>query len=527
MVDENAIQATNDSRDDRFVVFSYLTADKAEFYRRIVQVFAEAKAGFLLHLRPAEVAARLAADGASVEGGIEAVESALSQLCHWNVLESYADTADVATLADFHRRRLQYQLTASGEAVHAATLQFLAQLDRRITLDAAALNRIHDYLAELQVLAASDPIDSEKAFAALRQLTGDVEDLTARAQSFFRWLHEQTESRRSDLEAFLAYKGRLIEYLQEFVSELLTRGAKIAGVLTALGDHVDRLLAAAVHAETRETFDAADSTGQALRDETLQRWRMRWQGLRRWFLSDSTNPAQSRQLQAAARAAIPRVLTLARQQRLRRGNKSDRAADLRELAAWFLEADDDRAAHRLWRAAFGLSAARHLPVDAARLQQEDVAGASANTSWADAPAVTIAPQLRATGRQPTASPTRNIIDTRAAKAELKRRLVRERSQEDETRGELIRLGQCRLSQVGRLSTASFGLLLELLDSATDLRRHGQSRAIGVSRDGRVRLEIEWLSRGREKVPNLPVATLRTDVGSLSMEDAVIQVTASR
>jgi uncharacterized protein (TIGR02678 family) len=38
----------------------------------------------------------------------------------------------------------------------------------------------------------------------------------------------------------------------------------------------------------------------------------------------------------------------------RRSGRSDRSADFRVLARWFAEAPDDEAAHRLWRAAFGL-----------------------------------------------------------------------------------------------------------------------------------------------------------------------------
>ena len=46
----------------------------------------------------------------------------------------------------------------------------------------------------------------------------------------------------------------------------------------------------------------------------------------------------------------------------RRSGRSDRSADFRALARWFAEAPDDAAAHRLWRAAFGLCPARHLSV---------------------------------------------------------------------------------------------------------------------------------------------------------------------
>ncbi len=502
-----------------FAGFAYLAADKAPLYQAIVGVFAEAKSGFLLHLRPAEVLNRLAAQGTTVDGGIVAIEQALTQLCEWKVLEAYNDNADVATLADFRRRKLQYQLTAPGEAVYESTQSFLNRLNRRITLDAGALGRIHESLSELASLTDTDSFDAERAFGVLRQVVTDVEDLTNRAQSFFRWLHEQTDSRRSDLDTFLAYKERLIEYLREFVGELLTRGARIAVVLRDLSAHSDRLLEAITHEETRDTYDTADPTGVAFRKETRANWDIRWEGIRRWFLDDAAGPAQSRQLQAAARAAIPKVLALAQQQRLRRGNRSDRAADLRELAAWFLEADDDRDAHRLWRAAFGLAPARHLTVDSNRLEEMDGSPVSADTSWADAPPVIIDPQLRRSGRQRTASAVRSIVDTSEARQQLKQQLAEEREEEAAIRQELLNLGRRRLSEVGNISPGSFGLLMDLVGSATDARRPDIETSTGTSRDGRIRIEVDWSA-------DKHIASISTGTGSMHMTDAVFTVTAT-
>ncbi len=500
--------------------FSFLTADKAPLYRAIVNVFAEAKAGFLLHLRPAEVLGRLTAHQVHVDGGVAAVEASLTQLCHWRVLEAYNDNADVATLADFHRRKLQYQLTASGEAVYESTQQFLSHLNRRVTLDASALSRIYDFLAELSILGKHDTIDAEKVFSVLRQVVTDVEDLTARAQSFFRWLHEQTESRRSDLDTFLEFKERLIEYLREFVGELLTRGARIAVVLQEMADISDRLLRAAAYEETREVYDTADSTGVVIRDEALARWTTRWHGLRHWFLDDAAGPAQSRQLQAAARAAIPRVLALAQQQRLRRGNRTDRAADLRELAAWFLETEDDRTAHRLWRAAFGLAPARHLVVDSHRLEQMDSTPVSANTLWADAPPVIIDPQLRRSGRQQTASALRSIVDTSEARRQLKERLAEERQQEAAIRQDLLDLGRRRFSEIGELSSESFSLLMDLMSAAIDARRPNGTTSTAASGDGRIQIEIDWAT-------DSDVASIDTENGTLHLIDAVFTVRSAR
>ena len=511
---------TPPGNEDPFVGFSFLTADKAPLYRSIVRVFAEARTGFLLHLRPTEVLERLAVHQVRVDGGISAVEAALTQLCHWRVLEACNDNADVATLADFHRRKLQYQLTASGEAVYESTQQFLGHLNRRITLDAAALSRIYDSLVNLHSLAENDTIDAEQIFSVLRQVVTDVEDLTTRAQSFFRWLHEQTESRRSDLETFLEFKERLIEYLREFVGELLTRGTRIAVILRKMTDSSDRFLQAAAFAETREIYDTADSTGVVVRDEALERWRTRWHGLRRWFLDDAAGPAQSRQLQAAARAAIPRVLALAHQQRLRRSNRSDRAADLRELAAWFLETENDRAAHRMWRAAFGLAPARHFFVDSDQLEQMDSRPMGPDTLWADAPPVIIEPQLRRSGRQRTASALRSVIDTSEARRQLKERLVTERQQQKAVKQELLNLGRRRFSEIDDLSSEAFGLLMDLMSAATDRRRPNSTTSTGRSRDGRIQIEVDW-AKGSD------VASIDTMDGRLHLIDAVFTIQSTR
>jgi hypothetical protein len=56
---------------------------------------------------------------------------------------------------------------------------------------------------------------------------------------------------------------------------------------------------------------------------------------------------------------------------------------------------DDAAAHRLWRAAFGLSPARHLSVTGDTADEWE--NVPAGTPWGEAPPIRISPQLRKTG----------------------------------------------------------------------------------------------------------------------------------
>ena len=131
--------------------FSYLTVDKAAVYRAIIQVFADAKAEFTLHLRPAQVRESLVAHDLVLEA--DEVEAALQQLEAWGNLQSYQDRSDAPSLIEFYRKSLLYQMTAAGEAAYASTLTFAERLQQQAKLDARALDRIGEGAGQLERLA--------------------------------------------------------------------------------------------------------------------------------------------------------------------------------------------------------------------------------------------------------------------------------------------------------------------------------------------------------------------------------------
>ena len=215
-------------------------------YRAIIQVFADAKAEFTLHLRPAQVRESLQAYDCVLEA--DGVEAALQQLESWGNLQSYQDRSDAPSLVEFYRKSLLYQMTAAGEAAYASTLSFTERLQQQAKLDARALGRIGEVAGQLERLARKlrdnvRSVDSVVVLTTVRSICQDTDELTSRAQSFFRWLHEQTESERADLESFLQYKEQLIDYLRQFVSKLITRGAEIARRLSTIRDDEYKKLA--------------------------------------------------------------------------------------------------------------------------------------------------------------------------------------------------------------------------------------------------------------------------------------------
>jgi uncharacterized protein (TIGR02677 family) len=85
-------------------LFSHVMADNAPLYRAVLDVFAASKRQFRLHLRPDDVL--IEAAWPDDPPTLEAVQQALEQLVDWGNLQSQPDTARVATIEDFYRKRI-------------------------------------------------------------------------------------------------------------------------------------------------------------------------------------------------------------------------------------------------------------------------------------------------------------------------------------------------------------------------------------------------------------------------------------
>src|SRR3979411_2802978 len=153
---------------DSAELFRHVSAEKAAFYRCIMDVFAAAKRQYRLQLRPDEVLVEARWPHAAPR--IEDVSTALTQLAAWGNLESQPDTARVASLSDFYRARFLYRLSEGGEAVESALSVFIQALQRRAELQTVALEDIASQLQVLRTLAQESVSDAAKVHEILRDL---------------------------------------------------------------------------------------------------------------------------------------------------------------------------------------------------------------------------------------------------------------------------------------------------------------------------------------------------------------------
>jgi uncharacterized protein (TIGR02677 family) len=494
---------------DQVDALRYVTVENAPNYRAILELFVEAKAHYVIELRPPEVLDRLGRSGLQVALTDPAeLDRHLDQLAEWGNLQRAHDTAAVSRVEDFYRRRYLYRLTAIGEAAHRAVREVEATVGRSGSLQVSMLLEVRDSLMALAEAARGG--DAPGLVRALHRLRGAFESLIQEANLFLGDLDRHAATERIEEDRFLAHKQALLVYLGRFLedlrrlrSELAERVAEVDGLAPA------RFLALAVTAaELPPSVDGVDLAARWQGEE-----RERWGGIHAWFAGDAAGPPRVERLHSVAVEAVVRLTRALARLNERRVRAVDRAADFRTLARWFSGCATDEDAHALWGSAFGLYSARHF-----HLVEEDPEQTRPGASWWEAAPVDVPIRLRTrgavlrSGRPPAAE---DFSDGRTWMAALRRR---ERAQVEAAMTRFAGRGPVRLSDLAELDAAEFEQLLALLDEALASPRAEDGSRQARTVDGALEVVLVPPAGERRWV------ALRTPSGLLRCLDYELRVT---
>ncbi len=494
---------------DQVSAFRYVTAENAHSYRAIVQVFSEARERYEIELRPADVREALARSGLHHDLDLSTdadLDRHLDQLDGWGNLQRSHDTAAVARVEDFYRRRFLYRLTPVGEAAHKAVCEVEQTVGRSGALQTSMLVEIRDALGALADAARLG--DAAGLARALHRLRAAFDSLTEEANLFLSELDRHVSAERVDEERFLAHKRALLAYLGRFVADLKRLAPEIAArVAEAEALSPERFIPlAASAAERPPALDGGDPVAQWIAAE-----RERWGGIRAWFAGAEGDGARVGRLQAKARESVARLMRALARLDERHARAVDRAADFRTLARWFAAAASDDDAHALFASALGLYPARHFHVE-----EDDPELTRASTSWWDASPVAIPVRLRTHGAVSRLGRPPLVLDFGDGRAWLAARRKRERAQVDAALARFAGRGPVRLSQLASLDPAEFDQLLALLDEALCARRETDGARRTRSADGQLDIVLRPPPGERDWV------VLATPQGRLRCKDYLLE-----
>jgi len=483
-------------------VFEYIHSENAPLYRGIMRVFIESKDRYVVQLRLQAVIKGLG-DIPDLPEHHE-IESALAQLCEWGNLETRPDTSSVCTVEDFYNPPHTFQMTRQGEAFERTLAFYDANSEREHPLQYGCLTDIRFVAQELKQFSQQPERNAAHIYRSIVLLFALFEDLSTAARTLIHKLDGRANLQPPDVRRLIEHSRRLLGELEQeapVIGQLL-RDIESAGL--------EQLILVVV----RRSMDEGRSAAPKTIADACSGWRLRWERIRSWFISLPHHHSGLSLLRERLRASLPALLRMSAGIQVEGAGRIDRIRDFRILAKWFAQYASDAEAHVLWRAAFGLSAARHLLIDESTLVEREVQDIPANTSWLDAPPLRIAgSEYRGASRTDGLS---RIIDRTAEKERLAaatqedaRRLLN--SQQRFGNGNRI-----RLSELEYLAVGEFELFLDLLGDAVSARISAADAVEIVSGDGCLRIRLEPARDDRH-------ATIDTTDGAFSGTDLWISI----
>ncbi|MFT4217093.1 MAG: TIGR02677 family protein [Micropruina sp.] len=502
-------------------LFAFAGADRGPLYTALLYAFGEANEQLLTSLALDDVRAHLLDVGWPQPPDDAELTAALQQLRNWQLVDAGQNHSEhYRTAHEYERRNLQYSLTRNGEAALAGHQAAVSALESTGGLQTAVLDAIAETLARLarlaQALPDADPTSASEAsteqrrsYAAFQELTGHLDALRTGVRTFNSDLQRLLRADEVDDTVFGEVKEATVRYLDDYVTRLDDRTARIRhGIDRVRSAGLDRLLSAALA--------GAELPPHPRPDERDAQWldaaRARWAGLEAWFApADGVQP-RAQLLSATARRAIVSLLQVVDRMRTARRRPSSAQADLRRLAQLFAAAPADDDLHRLWRAAFGLHPARHT-----HLGHADPELVPNGASWAEADPVPVSALLRETGQTEKFSRPSRVRDVAEVRAQRAARARAERAAAEQAIRALGTDGPIRISQLTSLNTDAFTAFLDLLGRAVaNPPRAGRLHA--KSADGRVEVTLTIPGDGGR-------AVLRTTTGTLECPDYELSILA--
>lgn len=481
---------------------SYLTSRFAAQYRLIVDVLLAEQEHTLTGVAATDLPELLCrrlqylgADPALLDDPGFRLKERMTRLERWGVVYTFQDKA--VRDAEFVLDRDRYQLTETVAQLHRA----ITSLGDDTAAEAAATLAPGILTANLNLLhecARTDPAAAAPAWSVIATTHQSMVKAAASWQARLAGAlagaptPEKITTVQETLRRYVDMWGAGIDTHSETIT---TRAGKLA---LLPGDVWRRI---AVHTLGANADDPAIDALVDSHQHTLQT-------LRRWF--DGPD-CQARQLRRQMRDTIGPLLRGQRTLAAVGGHVS-RRSELLDLAARLESAADDDAAWRLWCAATGLFAARHLPGETS-----PPAGSAGAVSFWDANPVPIEARLRKQGPKAVTGTAARLTDRTGAKRAARERAARMAAQAALTEtGILARSGQ-RLSQWRNVSVDELQMLLVLLGTIAAARPDQAGTRSATTGDARWRLHADPPPDGA------PAAIVHTPDGRLVHPDIALHI----
>lgn len=341
---------------------SYLTAQNASQYRRIMRIFYYEYEKMHFQLYKEDVLALLRAYPGFEDYSMEQLKADLDSLEEWKNLTALQDPRKVYTIADYKNKQYRYSMSDAAVEIERLTVKLENLFMEGGGLSTNLFVRIHTALGQAASITDS-PLKEINAW--WHTLQEDFKRLNQNYQDYLREFYSGKNDKVLKSLEFVQHKDLFITYLRDFISELQVNAVLIADSLREARPSVEQgLLDKVIQSELaiphpnvlerqyREIHIHDTVYGQ-------------WQALQNWFLPASGASECERVLDITneiIRHIIQNAALLVQLQNWGLSRKDDYVRFIK----MFLDCPDMDAAHKLSAHVFGIQQVQHYRVNGDR-----------------------------------------------------------------------------------------------------------------------------------------------------------------
>lgn len=450
----------------------YVNADNVVRYRAIMRFFYQEYKRLRYWLKPEDVYGALTEWKVWPDYTLEMCQHDLDQLAEWQNLTARHDGGRSATLEEYLRKRMQYLMRP-----YSIEIERLLESLEKVTgyggsLEASLFDTIAEKLFEIRREAGE--LEPEAALELWNVLYRSFVSLHENAADYIASLHTARAEEMMVTEAFLVFKEKLTDYLQNFVQALQRSAYKIEGNLLNVRDSVrDKFLERVAEGDLNKPRLEEGPDKEELLDELRQGWA----NIQRWFVGDGSTLSELTLLERATKDAIARIVRSAIRIQERKRTGLSRKKELEHLALWFASVNTLEEAHCLSAYTFGLFPTRHL-------QGEDLRDSDRTdiSSWDERPMVRmIRSRSRKRGERQASEPVR---DNEGRKRQEREAFKLRQAEEWRMIESMLLKGTVRISELGTVSGKERMRLLQWIGRC---KTAGSSRSFVTPEGVRIRM----------------------------------------
>lgn len=355
----------------------YLSEENSNRYRPIIRfLYNMHHQKYKPSVKPSEIYQHLKQYENFANYEMEMLERDLKVLVEWNNLETFQDSSDVKSVEEYNRNRYQYKLSIQTVEIERTMIKLentlhsiKGSLEKRLT-DTLLHDLIKLYNKSEETYRKNDHHSEihhlwEEVFSRFAKLTESATD-------YLSHINSETMEQLMKEKAFVPYKEKLVNYLQDFVTTLQGKKSEIENVIEKIThEKIDDIIHSLIK---REKEIPRNIQALPSEEELTQSFLDGWDGLRRWFITVGGNESYLFYLLRQTQETIRKIIKLAQINSESRFQVKSRKEDFLHLARLFhdvkeigirQEKEDEAEAfmHENFAFLFGVESVRHMTTE--------------------------------------------------------------------------------------------------------------------------------------------------------------------